>query len=76
MADVSMRDCSGALFLSRFFRDKKKRERKARPVVFTEGHALILSFIVLELSKKKINHYTLKIQNGTKRRRRFSRIRL
>jgi len=47
-----MKDCSGALFLSRFFRDKKKRERKARPEVFTEGHALILSFIVLELSEK------------------------
>jgi hypothetical protein len=35
-----------------FFRDKKKRERKARPEVFTKGHALILSFKVLELSKK------------------------
>ena len=42
-------DGSGALFCEAFFALQKKRERIARPVVFTEGHAQNKNLMLLKL---------------------------
>jgi len=45
-------DC---FFLLRFLRDKKRRERKARPEVFTEGNAQITSIVIKTKKVQELN---------------------